>query len=113
MQLPKTCGTAQIRACAALLALGLASTCFGQFETASVLGSVLDSQRSGIPQAKVALANVDTGTTQAAAADGNGSYQFLEVRLGRYKVIAEATGFKKTETWEPGNAWTSRCRWAR
>src|ERR1035441_3219319 len=35
---------------------------------------------------------------ELAEADDLGNYQFLEVRVGRYKVLAEAAGFKKLET---------------
>ena len=82
----------------AVLCLSLAAGCFGQFETASVLGTVLDPHSAVIPNAKVSLENIDTGTSQTAVADANGNYQFLEVRVGRYKVVAETVGFKRAET---------------
>ena len=82
----------------AVLCLSLAAGCFGQFETASVLGTVLDPHSAVIPNAKVSLDNIDTGTSQTAVADASGNYQFLEVRVGRYKVVAEAVGFKRAET---------------
>jgi hypothetical protein len=81
-----------------MLALVLASTCLAQFETASVLGTVLDAHAAAIPEARVSLQSLDTGTMQASAADASGNYQFLEVRVGRYRVVAEAAGFKKAET---------------
>ena len=48
----------------------------------------------------MSLANVDTGTSQATSTDDLGNYQFLDVRVGRYRVVAEAPGFKKLETAE-------------
>jgi hypothetical protein len=82
----------------AVLGLAVAAACFGQFETASVLGTVLDPHAAAIPQAKVSLENIDTGTAQTTVADAGGNYQFLEVRVGRYKVMAEAAGFKRVAT---------------
>ena len=89
---------ARVASFVALLALALVPTCWGQFETAAVLGTVLDAHGGGIPRASVSLEDLDTGTTQAAVADAGGSYQFLEVRVGRYQVVAEMAGFKKAVT---------------
>jgi hypothetical protein len=84
--------------CAALLCLAAAFVSFGQFETATVLGTATDPRAGAIPHARVSLANLDTGTSQSTTTDDLGNYQFLEVRVGRYKVLAEAAGFKKFET---------------
>src|ERR1035438_4252921 len=65
-----------VAAFAALLAHALVPTCWGQFETAAVLGTVLDAHGGGIPRASVSLEDLDTGTTQAALADA--SVRFLE-----------------------------------
>jgi hypothetical protein len=75
-----------------------ATGAFCQFETAAVLGTVFDPRGAVVPQAKLTLANKETGVVQQAAADADGNYQFLEVRLGRYQVRVEAPGFKKAET---------------
>src|SRR5215831_6719405 len=88
----------QSPAIAVLWTLGAAGACFGQFETSAVLGSVLDPRGAVIQQAKVTLENIDTGTAQSSATDSNGNYQFLEVRVGTYRVVAEAVGFKKVRT---------------
>lgn len=85
-----------------LLSLGLGSFThiFGQFETAVVLGTIADPSGGAVHEAHVALTNLDTGTVQDASTDSEGNYQFLEVRVGRYQVSAEAKGFKRTETAE-------------
>jgi hypothetical protein len=82
----------------AACALWVVPNCFGQFETAAVLGTITDSRGSSIPQATVLLWNQGTGTAQTTVTDTLGNYQFLEVRIGNYRVTAEAAGFKKTET---------------
>ena len=72
--------------------------CFGQFETAAVLGTVSDANGGVIQRARVSLQNADTGTAQEVFTNAEGRYQFLEVRVGRYRVVSEATGFKRLET---------------
>ena len=59
-----------------------------------------DPRAGIIPNARVSLANIDTGTTQSTLTDPAGNYQFLEVRVGRYLITAEAPGFKKLVTAE-------------
>jgi hypothetical protein len=81
-----------------LLILGLRSLVVAQFEMAVVLGTALDTRGGGIPNATVILENLDNGIHQTATANSTGNFQFLEVRLGRYRVVAEARGFKKVET---------------
>ena len=75
-----------------------ATGAFCQFETAAVLGTVFDPRGAVVPQARLTLANQETGVVQQATADAEGNYQFLEVRLGHYQVRVEAPGFKKAET---------------
>jgi hypothetical protein len=75
-----------------------AANCFGQFETAAVLGTILDKSGGVVSQAHVQLENLGTGTSQTTVAGTDGSYQFLEVRVGRYRVVADAAGFKRAET---------------
>ena len=100
MQKLKPLRIANAALCAGLLFLATADMSFGQFETATVLGTAMDPRAGVIPQARVALANLDTGTSQSSTTDDAGNYQFLEVRVGRYRVSAEAPGFKKLETAE-------------
>ena len=76
-----------------LLALA-ATPLFAQFDSATVLGLVRDPSGLGLPKAKLKLTNVRTGVEASTEADGAGAYQFLTVRAGRYKIAAEAAGFK-------------------
>lgn len=83
-----------------LVALACASVCRGQFETAAVLGTVLDPHAAAVAKAHVTVHNLDTGVQQATLTDERGEYEFLEVHVGRYKVVAESPGFKRAETQE-------------
>src|SRR6187431_2120905 len=69
---------------------------FGQFETAEVLGTVRDASGSVVPKAAVTLTNQDTNIQAKTTTDENGNYQFFNVRVGRYTVTVEQTGFAKS-----------------
>ncbi|MEO6726283.1 MAG: carboxypeptidase-like regulatory domain-containing protein, partial [Blastocatellia bacterium] len=73
--------------------LGASSSAYAQFETATVLGSVRDAAGAAIPGAKITLKNTATGITANAMTDGEGNYQFFNVKIGDYQVTAELQGF--------------------
>lgn len=79
------------------LLLGHAAA-FAQFDTAVVLGTVTDSAGAIVPNATVRLVNPATGITTTTTADGQGNYQFLNVRIGSYQVRVEASGFSSSLT---------------
>ena len=68
---------------------------FGQFETAEVLGTIRDASGGAIPKAAVTLTNADTGIQAKVATDENGNYDFFNVKVGRYALVVEQTGFSK------------------
>lgn len=72
-----------------------ATAAFGQFDTATVLGTVNDATGAAVPKATVTLKNTATGIVQTAQVDENGSYQFNNVKIGVYQITAEAQGFAK------------------
>jgi len=81
-----------VRLCTLLLSFAAAS--LAQFDTATVSGVVRDPAASVVPNAKVMLENAETGVVKSAVTDQNGSYTFFDVKIGRYKLRAEAAGFK-------------------
>ena len=79
--------------CVLALVLGAAPAAFAQFDTATVVGTVRDNSGGIIPGATVTLTNLDTGVAVVRVTDENGSFEFITVRVGRYKVTAELEGF--------------------
>jgi hypothetical protein len=77
-----------------LLGLG-SSACFGQFETSEVLGTVTDTSQKPVARALVTLLNQDTGIAAKTTTDDSGSYDFFNVRVGRYTITVELAGFSK------------------
>ena len=77
----------------ALACLLLSRPAMAQFDTATVLGTILDASGAAVPGATITLKNADTGITATTVTDGQGAYQFLNVRIGTYSVRAELQGF--------------------
>ncbi len=73
----------------------LLTPCYGQFETAEVLGTVTDAQGAAVPKAVVTLTNEATRIAAKATTSGEGDFRFAEVRVGKYTLSAEAPGFSK------------------
>src|SRR5262249_1258084 len=78
-----------------LLMVMTAATAFAQFDTAVVLGTVRDPNGAILPKATVTLKNLATGVAATAQTDGDGNYQFFNVKIGAYHVTAEAQGFAR------------------
>lgn len=78
-----------------LLSLILAMAGFSQTrDTASVYGTVTDSQAAVIPGAVVTLTNIDTGLVRTTEANDSGAFSFPLVQVGSYKVAVERPGFQ-------------------
>ena len=78
-----------------ILAVALwSATVFAQYDTATVLGTVVDVSGAVVPGAKLTISNKTTGVQVAQLSDENGNYQFLNLRIGTYTLSAEAKGFK-------------------
>jgi hypothetical protein len=76
-----------------LLLVSATSTAFAQFDSATVLGAVRDSNGAAISGVTVTLRNIDTGLSVTAQTDSDGDFQFTNVRIGNYRVSAEKQGF--------------------
>ena len=72
-----------------------AGVCPAQFETSEVLGTVRDASQRAVPKAAVTLTSQDTGIVEKTSTDEAGNYDFFNVKVGRYTITVEATGFSK------------------
>jgi hypothetical protein len=83
---------------AILLATSAATLLFSQArDTASVFGSISDSQSAVIPGAAVTLTHIATGAIRTARADNDGGYVFTLLPVGSYTLTVEFQGFRKAE----------------
>ena len=69
-----------------------------QFETASVLGYVRDGSGATIPGATVTLTDEQTKAIVTAKTNGQGAYEFTDVKIGQYLITAQAAGFDLSTT---------------
>ncbi len=67
-----------------------------QSETATVLGSVRDANGAVMVGAKVEIKNVATSIASTVMTDANGDYQFVNLKIGNYKITVESSGFNRT-----------------
>ena len=82
----------RILMCFALLS-SLAWPAYAQFETGSITGTVQDRSGGVLPGVTVTLRNLDTNVTQVTTTNDSGAYEFFTLRVGRYEVKAELSGF--------------------
>ena len=84
----------RLRVVLSLFALFVASTpAVAQFDTATVVGTVKDNTGAVVPGATVTLTNLDTSIAATRVTDADGNFEFVTVRVGRYRVTAELQGF--------------------
>jgi hypothetical protein len=79
-----------------VLMLMPAITAYAQYG-AGIQGTVTDKTGAVIPGAKITITSLETRRTQQTVASGEGFYRFSSLPPGKYKLIAERDGFKKTE----------------
>jgi Carboxypeptidase regulatory-like domain/TonB dependent receptor len=63
--------------------------------SASIHGTVTDESGGIVSGAKVTAINTDTGFQRGTVSSSQGAYVLVELPVGRYRVEAEAQGFKK------------------
>ena len=69
----------------------------GAEPTGTVAGSVNDPSGSGIASAKLILVNSQTNWTRQIQSSTDGSYVFTLVPVGKYSLITEVSGFRRSE----------------
>lgn len=62
--------------------------------TGNITGTVADAQGGVLPGATIVATHTDTGTTYEAVTGPDGRYNILNVRVGRYTIGANMSGFK-------------------
>ncbi len=68
---------------------------YGQVNTVSLSGTVLDPQGLAVVGAKVTLKSLATGATRSTESGSEGRYQIVGLPPGRYELTVEAQGMAK------------------
>jgi len=61
--------------------------------TAQIKGTVVDATGAAVPDAQVTATNTQTGVAASVPTKNDGSFEFLQLPVGNYKVAATKTGF--------------------
>lgn len=77
-----------------LLSISAALTASAQVDTATITGTITDSSGAVLPNVTVTATEMDTGVKVAAKSDSSGNYVITPLKIGRYSVSAEGTGFR-------------------
>ena len=81
-----------------ILLCGAAQQIVAQSTYGGVVGAVTDAQRSLVPGASIKLTEVRTNVLRTAASTAEGTFEFVNLPQGVYKLEAEKTGFRKFAT---------------
>ncbi|HXZ78389.1 MAG TPA: carboxypeptidase-like regulatory domain-containing protein [Terriglobales bacterium] len=76
-------------------AVVLSSAAHAQSTFGSILGVVKDPSGLVIPAAKITLLSLEEQSTHDTASEMDGSFQFMNVKPGRYEITANAQGFNQ------------------
>src|SRR5882757_4501560 len=71
-----------------------ATASLAQISTATISGTVADSQGAALADAKILITNTETGVSTASATNKDGAYTAASLPIGSYKVEAQKDGFK-------------------
>ena len=63
----------------------------------TIEGTITDQSGAALPGVSVTVSNIDTGDTRVVVSNDAGVYRAPLLPLGRYRVAAELSGFKKFE----------------
>src|SRR5665811_541875 len=77
-----------------LVAIVLTAPCvFGQSTFGGIVGVVKDPTQGEVVGAQVMLTNLEDRTQRSATTDGNGGFELINLKPGRYEVVVHAEGF--------------------
>ena len=78
-----------------MLLLGFAFQALAQ--EATIVGTVTDPTGATVPNASIAIKNIDTGQVTQFSSNEVGQFVAPGLHIGRFTVVVEASGFKKAE----------------
>src|SRR5580700_3143253 len=65
----------------------------GQSTFGGIVGVVKDPSQSAVAGAQLTLTSLDDGSQRNASTDGNGGFEFINLRAGHYELVLHADGF--------------------
>jgi hypothetical protein len=80
---------------ALIFLISTGSLTLAQVDTASVVGTIRDASGAVLAGATATATNVDTGIQKTVKSGPDGNYFLTPLKIGRYSVAVEASGFRK------------------
>src|SRR5256885_638230 len=81
----------------AFLALSFPVVAYGQVDRANLNGSVTDSARAVVPDARVEVVSRETGLKRAVQTGPGGVYSIVGLPIGTYDLTVSRSGFRSFE----------------
>src|SRR6266571_809679 len=78
---------------AAILMAAFGVPAFAQYDNGSLVGTIHDSSGAAVPAASISATQVNTGGVTRTTTNASGDYEFPDLKVGIYSVVAEANGF--------------------
>src|ERR1700723_3883856 len=69
----------------------------GQSTFGSIVGVVRDKTQAVVPGASVQIRSLEDNSTRSTTSDQNGSFEFVNLKAGRYTVSVQALGFADSQ----------------
>ncbi len=66
-------------------------------QDATIVGTVVDPSGATVPEVAITVTSADTGQVRRFKTNDSGQYVIPELRIGRYSIKAEISGFKTAE----------------
>jgi hypothetical protein len=77
----------------AVLGITLSVPLMGQSTFGAIVGVVTDSSGGAIPGALIEVTNTDENVSRSAPTNGQGGYEVINLKPGRYRIVAKKEGF--------------------
>src|ERR1700683_668260 len=78
---------------AATAVLLMVCSAVGQSTFGSIVGVVHDTTQAVVPGASVKIKSLDDNSVRSTTSDQNGSFEFVNLKPGKYALSAQAEGF--------------------
>ena len=80
----------------ATLLFAAQSGLWGQGNTGSLTGTILDEQDLRLPNVSLTLQNIEDGLKRTSTSGNDGTFEFTALHPGTYTLTAESAGFQPT-----------------
>src|SRR4051812_33312409 len=78
-----------------VLVFACAGSAAAQAVKGSLVGNIMDPSGSVLPGVTVSITEVNTNIVSSAVTNESGNYTFSNLKDGKYRVVAELSGFKR------------------